>query len=411
VAELDRYLEQLRAELPLPPAVRDEAIEEIASHIADATAELVAHGVDADSAQRRVISRFGEPGRLADRLAAARRGRWQLATAVGAALRTSLRTGFWAIAVGGATLYVAALVAMGAIRTLGSVLGADLSAIAGAGPRTSILFGSAVMAVAAFAVGRALLPAVSLGARRRETIVRPWILGIGAVAATVIGLFIIEGTFEPLSAVVMAALPVWFALGVLRPRLLPGWFPGQAKTAGVVLLFVALLVALPLGIVVAERSDMAAPEGMVVVEDGSPGYGSIAPLAAGADSRFVSAGTWSAGAGRIYEFVLADPSSLAGWRDLRLEIWLGLGADNWSGIPIADPSVASPLASVPIMVEDGGHFSVTMALPLIPERDHYLAALVGTTPGGARRLLTAPQDELARWTGSVWDYLTVQRPW
>jgi hypothetical protein len=63
------------------------------------------------------------------------------------------------------------------------------------------------------------------------------------------------------------------------------------------------------------------------------------------------------------------------------------------------------------VVVDAGSLSVTVELPVIPERDHYLATLVGTSPAGERRLLSWPQDELARWTGSVWDYLTAERPW
>jgi hypothetical protein len=408
VADLDRYLERLREELPLPPAERDEAIEEIAAHIAEATGHMTEMGVDVDSAQRRIISRFGPPERLADQLAAARRGRWQLATAIGAALRTSLRTGFWAVAVGGATLYVAALVAMGGVRTLGGLLGLDLSAMSSIGPRTSILFGSVVMAVAAYAIGRALPSTVSLGARRRAAIVRPWILGIGAVVAAAIGFFAIEATFEPLSAVLTAALPLWFALGVLRPHLLPSWYPGQARKAGVVLLLVAVLVGLPLSIMAAGNTSVS--DGMVV-SDPVPSYRQIALLDTELDSRIDSQGTWSAGAGRMYEFNLAQPSSLAGWRDLHLEIWLGLGPDNSAGVAVIDPAVRQPLAIRPIAVDDGGHMSVTLELPLIPERDHYLAALVGTSPEGERRLLAWPHDELARWSGSVWEYLTVERPW
>ena len=52
-----------------------------------------------------------------------------------------------------------------------------------------------------------------------------------------------------------------------------------------------------------------------------------------------------------------------------------------------------------------------LKLPLVPERDHYLLALVGTDPDGERWLLTVPHDEIARWSGSVLDYLTTERAW
>lgn len=409
MAELERYLQRLRDELPLPAAERDEAVEEIAAHIADAAAELVARGIPAESAERRIVSRFGPPDRLADQLLAARRGRWQLATAIGAATRTGLWAGFWGLMVAWLLLYVGFLAMAGVARLLGDMTGWDLSALATLSPRASIVVGSLAAAGAAYAVGRALPPTVALAARRREAVIRPWILVIGALAGAGIGTFLVEATFDPVSALVTASLPVWFALGVIRPQLLPRWYPSQAKTVGVVLLIVAALVFLPLALL--SVADGSTQSGAVDVSDPVPSYAAIAPLDPAFEEGFVSTGTWSVGNGRVYEFVPAQAALLSGWRDLRLEIWLGLGPDDVQGVAVVDPSIGHAIASVPVIIDEAGQLSATLELPVIPERDHYLAALVGTSPQGERRLLSWPQDELARWSGSVWEYLTIDRPW
>jgi hypothetical protein len=60
-------------------------------------------------------------------------------------------------------------------------------------------------------------------------------------------------------------------------------------------------------------------------------------------------------------------------RDLRIEIWLGLGPDDVQGVAVVDPCVRHAVASVPLTSGDAGDLSAAVELPLIPERDHYLA--------------------------------------
>jgi hypothetical protein len=57
-----------------------------------------------------------------------------------------------------------------------------------------------------------------------------------------------------------------------------------------------------------------------------------------------------------------------------------------------------------------GLLTATFELPAIPERDHYLVALLGSDPAGATWQLTWPRDDLAYWSGTVWEYLTIETP-
>ena len=80
-----------------------------------------------------------------------------------------------------------------------------------------------------------------------------------------------------------------------------------------------------------------------------------------------------------------------------------------AGIGSLDPAVPRALSQAPVDRTNPGTLTAELELPLTPERDHYLVALVGTDPHGQRRLLTQPLDEIGRWIGSVWEYLTTAR--
>jgi hypothetical protein len=411
VAELDDYLDALRQELPLPSPQREEAVEEIAAHVADAAADLVARGVSPTDAERRIIARFGPPDRLADALAAARRERWQLVTAAGVALRVSVGTGLWALVVCWAVLVVGAIGITLAARLAAQLMGWGPASQLVLGSGANVLMGALVAALAAFAVGRALPPAVALGARRRVAVVRPWILAMGCLVSAWLGIFLIEAEYNPIGVVVTALLPAWFALGVLRPQLLPAWFPGNAKAIGLVLVLVATLVFLPLGLIASSaESASSAPEPATTLPP-APSFDRIAPVLERGDSLFTSTSSSRVLTTQSYSWELADPSALNGWTNLHVEVWAGIGPENVSGLTTLDPAVARPLSLAPVNRSEPSLLTAELELPLVPGRDHYLVALVGTDPDGTRWLLAEPQDEIGRWRGSIWDYLTTQRPW
>jgi uncharacterized membrane protein len=410
MAELDDYLDALRRELPLPQPQRDEAVEEIAAHVADSTADLVARGVAPLDAERRVLARFGPPDRLADALAAARRGRWQLVTAAGVAMRVTIGTGLWALIVGAAVLVVA-VIAGSLLAQLGvQLIGWTASELV-LGSGWNVVMGGLVAALAAYAVGRALPPAVALAARRRVAVVRPWILGLGCAVSAWIGIFLIEAEYEPISLALTALLPVWFALGVLRPRLLPSWLPGNAKAIGLVLVLVATLVILPLGLLATSRGSTMSPPRTADSLPPTPSFERIAPMFSPDDALFATTSSSWAGTVHTYSWELADASALQRWSDVHVEVWAAIGPADVSGFSTLDPAVSRPLSGAVVDRSEPGLLTAELELPRIPGRDHYLVALVGTHPDGARRLLTPPEDELSRWAGSVWEYLTAERRW
>ena len=410
MAELDTYLDALRQELPLPSPQREEAVEEIAAHVADAAADLVARGVSPADAERRVIARFGPPDRLADALAAARRERWQLVTAAGVALRVTVGTGLWALIVGAAIVVVGTIAASVLARLAAQLAGWGSASESVMGSAANVVMGGLVAALAAYAVGRALPPAVALAARRRAALVRPWILALGCLASAWIGFFMIEAEYEPISLGLTALLPAWFALGVLRPRLLPAWFPGNAKAIGLVLVLIATLVLLPLGLIATSASDAISQPQPVASLPPASSFERIAPLSGSSDLLFATTSSSWTETMLSYSWELADRDALNGWTDLHVEVWAGIGPENVSGIGTLDPAVSRPLSRAPVDRSESGLLTAELALPLTPERDHYLVALVGTDPDGERRLLTQPQDEIGHWSGSVWDYLTTVRP-
>ena len=67
--EVKTYLSSLARRLHLDPAEKDEIIEELEGHLEDKTAELVAQGVDHDTAATRAIEDMGAPNAVARGLA------------------------------------------------------------------------------------------------------------------------------------------------------------------------------------------------------------------------------------------------------------------------------------------------------------------------------------------------------
>jgi hypothetical protein len=410
MAELDDYLDALRRELPLPQPQRDEAVEEIAAHVADSTADLVARGITPADAERRVIARFGPPDRLADALAAARRERRQLVTAAGVALRVTIGTGLWALIVCWATFVVGSIAITLLARLAAQLIGWSGSELV-LGSGANVVMGGLITAIAAYAVGRALPPAVGLAARRRVAVVRPWILALGCLVSAWIGLFLIEAEYEPISLALTALLPAWFALGVLRPKLLPAWFPGNAKAIGLVLVLVATLVVLPLSLIATSANSGTAPPETATSLPHVPSFERIAPLVEPSDSLFATTSSSWAGTTQSYSWELEERGALDGWTDVHVEVWAGIGPEDVSGITTVDPAVSRPLSRAPVDPSEPGLLTAELELPLSPERDHYLVALIGVDPQGERRLLTQPHDEIGQWTGSVWEYLSAERPW
>lgn len=399
---VDIYLDRLASALPLPETDRAAAVEEIAAYLADATTALVERGVPREAAQRQALERLGAPERLAGDLAAAHRQPRHLLEAAGTAVAVTLGTAFRGVVGAGALILLVTLIFGLALAAVRKVVGPQLLAMDWS-PLLDGLLPAVVGAVTAYAVGRAVVSPVSLAARRAPEQVRPVALVVGGVLMTLIGLTAIEAHWTAPTALLMAALPVWFALGVLRPDLVPRWFPGSRWMATVVLglLVVGLGMTLALGGIVSTSGGGR----LTVADDPEKEYAHIGlfvslehPPITLADATS-SAGPFE-GAGPItFERTgtISSSTALADWTDLRLEVWQGpVGEPNG---PVIDQTATEPLATAPLVVE-GRRVSGEVTFRPLPDRWVYYVAVTGLDASGERWQLAWPSAENWRWRGT-----------
>lgn len=399
---IDVYLDQLGSALPLPEAERAAAIEEIAAYLADATAALRERGVPLEAAQRQALHRLGAPERLAADLAAAHRQPRHLLEAAGTALAVSLGAAFRSFVVAWAAILLIALafgLALAAVRHWfgPQVLAMDWS------PLLDGLLPAVVGAVTAYAVGRGLLRPVALAARLPPEQVRPAALLVGCVVATLLGLTVFEARWTVPTALLMAAMPVWFALGVLRPDLLPRWFPGTRLTAAAVLGLIVIGMGLTLAI--GSTAYPSTSSGGATSFDPAEQYAHIGPFVSLEHPPVeLDADSWSGGPSEgpgLVTFersgLLSSSAVLDGWTDLRLEVWRGpVGEPNG---PIIDPTATRPLATAPLEV-DGRRVSGEVTFRPLIDRTTYYVAITGRDGAGERWQVAWPSAEFWRWRGT-----------
>lgn len=399
---VDIYLARLASALPLPETERSAAVEEIAAYLADATAALVERGVPQDAAQRQALERLGAPERLAGDLAAAHRQPRHLLEAAGTALTVTLGTAFRGVVGAGALILLVSLIFGLALAAVRKVVGPQLLAMDWS-PLLDGLLPALVGAVTAYAVGRAVVSPVSLAARRAPEQVRPVALLVGGVLMTLIGLTAIEAHWTAPTALLMAALPVWFALGILRPDLVPPWFPGSRWMATVVL---GLLVV-GLGMTLALGASVSPSGGGVesVAYDPEKEYAQIGPFVSlehppiALDGESSSAGPFEGPGPVTFERIgtISSSTALDDWTDLRLEVWQGpVGEPNG---PVIDQTATEPLATAPLVV-DGRRVSGEVTFGPLPDRWVYYVAVTGLDANGERRQLAWPSAEFWRWRGT-----------
>lgn len=404
---VDVYLDRLASALPLPETERAAAVEEIAAYLADATTDLVERGVPPEAAQRQALERLGAPERLAGDLAASHRQPRHLLQAAGTAVAVTLGTAFRSFVVAWALIFLAALTFGLALAAVRKVVGPQLLAMAWS-PLLDGLLPAVVAAITAYAIGRAVVRPVSLAARRPPQQVRPVALVVGGVLMTLIGLTAIEARWTPPTALLMAALPTWFALGILRPDLVPRWFPGTRMTAIAVLglLVVGLGALLALGISV--RTSGGSVES--AAQDPNLEYAHIGPFVSlehppiALDVDGSPGGSFEGPGPVSFERTgtISPSTALDGWTGLRLEVWQGPpGEPNG---PVIDQTATAPLATGPLVV-DGRRVSGEITFRPLIDRTVYYVALTGLDAKGERWQLAWPSAEFWRWRGTPLQFM------
>ena len=406
---LEAYLQRLESSLPLPDDTRASAVEEIAAHVTMAADALVAGGMSRDAADRRALERIGAPDRLADDIAAAHRTPSNLLAAAGTALRVSLVTTLQAFIVAWAGIFVLALAfglgVAGLRRLIGTgFLQTDWS------PLLDGLLPALVGGVVAYAVGRAVVGPVANAARRRPSDVRIPLLAVGIAVSIVISLTAIEARWTLATAAAMFTMPVWFALGVMRPGLVPRWqAPRRAVVAAVVIL-----------VVIAPALVFMAGSGGTITTFESEGYDPIreyASVGPFVDHEYppleldfdTSVSGFREGPGPV--LVERSGTFAAGvlneWTSVRLEIWPGpVGELNG---PALDRTATEPLATAPMMV-DGRRVSGELRFDPMLDRHNYYVAVTGIGLDGNRWQLSWPGVTFWQWHGTPLELVFAARP-
>lgn len=399
---VDAYLDRLASALPLPESERAAAVEEIAAYLADATAAMLARDVPYSAAQRQALQQLGHPERLAHDLAAAHRQPLHLLAAAGTVLVVTVGTALRSFVVAWVLILLGALTLGLALAAARSVVGQQLLALDWS-PVLDGLLPALVGAVTAYAIGRAVVRPASVAARRVPDQVRPVVLLLGSVIMAMIGLASIEARWTPPTALLMATLPAWFALGVLHPDLVPRWSPGGRLTATAVLGLLVVGLGLTLALGTALSTSDAGVESRTF--DPSEEYAKIGPFVSlehpplAVDDGSSSAGGFQ-GPGPVTierTGTIRSSTVLAGWTDLRLEVWRG-PADE-PNPSLIDQTASEPLATAPLLV-DGRHVNGEITFRPLTDRTFYYVAITGRDTVGQRWQLAWPSAEFWQWRGT-----------
>ncbi len=427
----DAFLARVAARLPFAEEERREIVAELADHLADATAALEAEGLSDAAAARAALDRLGSPEDLADALTRARRTPRRLLAAAGAGTWALATGGLYGLLVGLAVMAVAELALLAVIGLGSALLGHPGQLFTDLGWNSALtLLG---LGVAVYVAGRRLTPVLARRAGYRVATVRRLIAPTGGVALAAYALVGWSGALNWPAVAVLLALPAWWAVGAWQGRdlVLHGRRRVVLGLGGVLVVALSLLLVLEapgLGVVSSGGVSTAAPDltsydriaapAPDAITAGSDASGSGGPVAA--DPR-----TWVA-------VILRDPASLAGWHDLRIEAWRGVGAGGNGGGPAAvDPAARGPFAlgavgvgPPPVSPDGGFRFpppdpgapaaqwwpagSVMLSGALWVDREPglvwALVAITGIAPDGRRHFVTGPDPIQTVFRGTAWDW-------
>jgi hypothetical protein len=394
----EAFLTDVGARLPLPDDVRADVLAELATHLADATDDLVAHGHDPAEAEAEAIARLGSPASLAIELTRAHRTRDQVFAAAGAGTWAAVRDGALGLLLGWAFVVsatIALLVIAGVVR---QALGITTNVEFDSG-WNSVLTALGLHAGALFS-GAAAVRAAARSGWRPLGEVRPWVIGAGALAW---GWLVIGTLHQPLnwaSAVALALVPASFVLGTFLARMrLP-----RLRVVGLAL-FGVVLIGFGLTVAVGGTSGSGATS--YAWNAATHNYHMIAPWwqAPGPSDQPMDFGTtdyeWRATGVVSVTVEASSPEVVSRFSSFQLEAWQAeQPADGWhlvGGQP-------APFATAGVAVA-GTAISGTIRFNQTPGVDWAEVVLTGIARDGRRYLLVASSmPEQTIFQGSVWDW-------
>jgi hypothetical protein len=389
----DDYLANVEARLPLPEPQRAEILDELAAHLGDGVADLVARGRDPGEAESEILRRLGSADELARELLRAHETPSRLLVAAGAGVVAALRSGFVGTIAGWVVVALASLVATVGLQLLRPLLG--LPEWSGWTQGWNSVTIGASLAIGAGLAGAAAVRVVAARSWRRPSDVR---VAVALVGATVLGYFTLVSAAEYLnwaSVFAYLAVPVTFVVGARFERLgLPRW---RRLIVGTATLLVGVLVV---GIAGGYAS-RGGPAGGYEWDDATHGYEMVAPWwqePGSPNSDIVSSGEgWGAVGIDSVTVEATSAAALEKFADYRLEAWRALApGDGWALVP----GQTGPFATAPVNLE-GATVSGTIAFNSEPDVDWAQIVLTASGPDSHRYLLWASGPQRSEFFGSV----------
>jgi len=407
-ATTDDYLARVAAGLHLPEPNAGDVRAELAAHLADATAALIAEGLTPEQAEREAIARLGSPDVLAAGLRRAQQTRRRLLAGVGG--------GMWAAAghgIGGTLLGYGLLMAVGlSIAVLGAVLnrviGFDWSldvSVPYQAWTTTLAAGA--MCIGAFLGARRAAHATAARSLRSVREIGPWWALGGSV---VLGAWILFILRMPLGWPAVGALmfiPASFAAGatVMIER------PGPRIRMRHILLAAVVGFVLPVVLLFG----VSAQVGGTLSEVRSGPYASADEMWRAQHFDLIGrrppddvaaafgAGGYSAEGGLIAPYVeVTSAIDLSAWHDLRFEAWRRPRGDI-----SPDPNFRAPFTTAPAG-RVGTRLQATLRVDRTPGVIYYGLVLTGVGPDGERYLLSGPNGGQTAFVGTIWEWFTAQ---
>lgn len=395
MTERERFLADLAASLPLPTAIRDDVVAELAAHLDDEIADLAARGYDLEAAEREALRRIGSARALGGDLARARRGSDRLLAAVGGGAWSAIRTAIPTTVLAWVLAVVATVVLMVVAKAVGARLGLAVELSTDGGWNTVLT--AVGLGVGAFYAGAAAVRGAARAGWRTSDDVRLAValLGSGIVGALVLGAMTVELNWA--SVVALGAVPVAFAAGARLDTL-------RAPSLTFVLLGIAGALALSIA-VLAGASAAGGSGSSYSWDDTTHGYEMVGrwwqdPTSdAPRDVEVQDLSSLPPGVTSV-RLTLASESILAGLHDIRLEAWRAEPPrDGWRLLP----GQTAPFDVATVSVE-GTTLSGVIEYHDVPSVDWAQVIVTAAGRDGTRYILAAGGPTEVTFHGTVLDW-------
>jgi len=394
-SQRDRYLAALAEHLPFPPEQRAEVLEEISSHLDDAVAAGLERRKTADRAETDAQARLGPPRDLARELARPEQTTRRLLAAAGAGVLAGIGPGLYGFVCGALLLTLAMIGLAGLAQLTNRLLDTGWTLLTADGGWNSVLLAGS-LALGLFFAGRAATNSVAMTSRRLYLDVRLYVAVTGTLLGGFVLTFLVAVPQNAASVTALSLAPLAFALGSMRPELLPRSFRGWWLVVGALVVFVPLLgLSVTSG---TSESGLGVPEAAWErrVEAAGPWW-------AGADQPgdLLASGGWSTtGDATRVDWQLTHEAAAAPLSDLRVEAWR---ADS-GGFGSLDTRFREPFAVAPV-TRDRETLTAEVVTTREPGVSHWVLVLTGVGPDGVRYVLYAGSGGSSTFTGSVRDWI------